>query len=33
MFSGDGFHPNDSGYRHWANAFIAAIERKSDQVR
>ncbi|MGH9155534.1 MAG: SGNH/GDSL hydrolase family protein [Acidimicrobiales bacterium] len=25
-FSADHFHPNDNGYRAWADAFIAAIE-------
>ena len=24
-FSGDGFHPNDAGYRDWAAAFIEAL--------
>jgi acyl-CoA thioesterase-1 len=32
QFAGDLFHPNDRGYRIWADTFLPAVERRLGQV-
>lgn len=32
QFAGDLFHPNDRGYRVWADAFQSAVERRLDAL-